>query len=1048
MKNEKYNEKYRYMVIVVLIALMSSVLVESVYAADNITHNSKKIEKNLKIQVNNAEEAMDDAKSELNSARKKLANYKEDLADLQKKAKSFGKNTNPKKVKSVNDEISRISALIKSQESAVAIAETKVKTNSDAFATAEKALDNYRIQKKAEADALKKAEADAKAAQKRAEQALKAEREAPKKQKRMLEDNLDKAEAALKAANKNLEVSKKKLVNSKEDLADLQKKAKSFGKNANPDKIKKVTDKIQQVSSLVKANESAVTSAQDKVVVAKNGYNSARKELLDFVNNQKAEEQKKLQEKSAKSKSKVDAKVKAQAELLRAEKEYELANARLKATKNRELTIAQISKAEKDLADAKAKMNVANATLADAQKALAAEEKNVASVKNAVKAKKATVADLKKAETARDLAKANVRQMKSKAENLAELNKHTENVLKEQKNKLNAIPVDYVVSAEGMGNINAVAVAEDSLFKASENLANARHAYNMTFQKKATYVERSLSEEELSELVKKAERRSGLKFAGDVSWFASVEVNGDSLLSPFISGMPKADAVKVAKERAIDAGFYLVGIEILEDGKTVLINKGSIGNINVEFGKNYLTEDGGETFVKTTSKFFTEQQIKNKFGEGKKVDAVEPGKVFNFTTIQNRFYDLNAHPDIARADIKFTPNPDATKRALDVNIFIEEDDDLLAPAHFIFGVDNFGSMDGADEWMARGTVQLLNLWHSDHALTVNGNYSLGGSLFGVAGSYYIPRLETGSWYDLAWTLHGGYTDVDTEDVVPAIDVEGKGYFGGLQVSKRLVDRRESSLDLSLGLTYRYVDSALVIDGEKWKMGKDGEGYEILPLSLALIYTDKQVDSWGGRNYATIEAVHNVGGSSLEEMQYYRATIDDEAYTLLRAQVARIQLLGDYTAADASGLWMLFAKLDSQFADGPLNGAEQFGLGGHGAVRGYDERQFMADSGVSGTFEVRTPLILGVFDRTPNQKLPWDRMQFVGFFDYGWYNLEDGLGEGKDDSEFICSVGLGLRFVGAENAQLRLDWGIPLIKDDEKFDTDSAGRIHLSMQLQF
>jgi type I restriction enzyme M protein len=31
---------------------------------------------------------------------------------------------------------------------------------------------------------------------------------------------------------------------------------------------------------------------------------------------------------------------------------------------------------------------------------------------------------------------------------------------------------------------------------------------------------------------------------------------------------------------------------------------------------------------------------------------------------------------------------------------------------------------------------------------------------------------------------------------------------------------------------------------------------------------------------------------------------------------------------------------------------------------------------------------------------------------------------------------------------RFDWGIPLIKDDEKFDTDSAGRIHLSMQVQF
>lgn len=947
----KTTKKCLYVLVAIFMVAISPMFIESVHAAENNTIENNKVvktvkqqQKELKKKVAVAEEALEDANGFYAAQSKKLAGYKNELAYYQKKSSSFDKNTNQKKVKEVNAEISKYTSLIYSQEKAVASATEKV---NEATANLNNAKAEYQ-----------KFEAD-----------QEAEKEAHKQ--KMLVDKKARKQKKEEYATKKV-VGEKQIETSKAIRDDKEKQNKAY------------------------------VSAERAWVL----YTDAKEEL----------------EKVKKSNNKEEI-TKAQNKLIELEKDLEQ-----KVAEYRKFNDAIAHDAyEKIFADAANAQE--DAAFTDVKKVY--DEYHNAYVSY----------------TSIDTPNADKDQIKK---NLDLLEKKLEEKIEEYKKynpAINLLIYEKTLRDDPQKTLKQLAEAQ-------QNLDQANHDF-ISHLGKLPY--RVLPLSDSTNVISKVQEKTGLKFKpahrqSDLDYFAALEINEQRLISQFevINQWNTKDklvneVVALTKQRAIDAGFYLIGIDYAKEENTIYVDMGHIGEVKVVFGTN--TQDGFVENTATGTTFFTEKQIKNRFGQGRKTEPVQNGEVFNFNTIQDRFYELNAHPDIKRADIRFSPNTNVANRALDITLNVEENDSLLAPAHFIFGIDNFGSMDGSDEWMARGTVQFLNLWQCDHALTVNGNYSLGGSLYGVAGSYYIPRSENGSLFDIAWTLHGGYTDVSTEDVVPAIDVEGKGYFGGLQASKRLIDSRDYSLDLSLGLTYRYVDSALVIDGQKWKMGKNGEGYEIMPLSLALIYTSKSIDSFGGRNYATIEAVHNIGGSSLEEMQHYRATIDDEAYTLVRAQIARIQLLSEIDKM-TSGSWMLFAKLDSQFADGPLNGAEQFGLGGHGTVRGYEERQFMADSGVAGTLEIRTPLILGLIDRYPMERMPWDRMQFVGFFDYGWYNLEDGLGEGDDDSEFICSVGLGLRFVGAENAQLRLDWGIPLIKDDEKFDTDSAGRIHLSMQLQF
>ena len=569
-----------------------------------------------------------------------------------------------------------------------------------------------------------------------------------------------------------------------------------------------------------------------------------------------------------------------------------------------------------------------------------------------------------------------------------------------------------------------------------------------------------------------------------------------------------AQAADRLKRRAVYGGFYFCGADASEadaEEKTVWVDKGRFGPSTVRFGHL----DEGRAFATdeddTHGRIYDATNIlarlapapaaapreagTNDLAFAQAGDPLE-GAAFNFADFRKRFNALNANPDIVRADVRFEPaddfdygydaeDPDMgafrqTNRTVRTVVNVVEAR-RPAPIHGVLSVDNFNSMGEpdkivgeADTWMARLLLQRrLGLFAADDALSIQGNVSLGGSLYGGAVSYYVPRDEDARFWRrgegaaaLAWTIHGGYTDVDQKDVISDLDVLGTGYYGGLQLSTRLADSGAGTWDLSAGLTYRYVENAVRIGGEEIKFGVGGDGYELLPLSVALLYADKDLDSLRGRNFATIEGVYNLGLSDEGELKAFRSTIDDANYILARIQFARLQLINE----GASSAWLpriLFFKADGQWASTQVVGAEQYGLGGHSTVRGYAERQFMGDTGVSATLELRTPIQLNpaFFERRRDDPYKADeRLQFVVFLDAGWFLLEDGArnadGTRTDDDKFLAGIGVGLRYsiddvrvLSREISPVfRLDWGFPLSTSD--IDTSSAGVIHTSLQFPF
>lgn len=651
--------------------------------------------------------------------------------------------------------------------------------------------------------------------------------------------------------------------------------------------------------------------------------------------------------------------------------------------------------------------------------------------------------------------------------------KEAKKELEEANNKLRGIQKKKSAASPGAKDsfVQSVNDAVAALTVAQEKYDNARKEYNATFSIPHRYRTETLSPEQVGKRLAKYEKT--IVFRGDTTWLASTSVDGKPLLSHFDGADSVETAVASAARAAAEGGFFFAGMEVMPDKdgdrSVVQVDKGRVAFVNVMFENAKNAKNGN---------VFSETSITNMLSVG---NGLEGGKAFNWYDLRNRFASLNAHPDIELADVvlkvlksdaafnysREDGTPGTKGRGVAADVIIDDRASwfsFLGPvgseAHLSLGIDNFGSLGAMDNvagdaeaWMARATLQWLNVWDCNHSITLSGLSSIEGSLYGGTGAYMIPRKGRGSliWdgvFDPSLTVHGGYTKVDEESVVPGIDVEGTGWFGGAQMSVRLLENQagDAYLDLSLGATYREVESAIRVGGEKLEMGKDnGSPYDILPLSVALMgaYKDGIFGDWTARNYATVEYVRNLGGSSAEELGYYRSSIEDDGdeYQLFRAQFARLQMLGD--TVHAEGLPMLFLRVEGQYAPDPLVGAEQFGLGGHNSIRGYAEREFMGDSGFSATFELRSPLMVGIFSKSG-----LDRWQFLTFYDIGRYELIDGLGEGSDDTETLSSWGLGLRLGIGDTAQFRLDWGLPIKKDDEKFESCHSGRVTTSFQLFF
>ncbi len=118
-------------------------------------------------------------------------------------------------------------------------------------------------------------------------------------------------------------------------------------------------------------------------------------------------------------------------------------------------------------------------------------------------------------------------------------------------------------------------------------------------------------------------------------------------------------------------------------------------------------------------------------------------------------------------------------------------------------------------------------------------------------------------------------------------------------------------------------------------------------------------------------------------------------------------------------------------------SEQLGLGGYDSIRGYDERQYNADTGIFINQELRFPSFSVFRSKHPNP----DQMYFFAFLDAG-VGMDNKSIFGVKDWNYLIGVGPGVRYSFGPYFTARCDFGFKLHRQDNF--TGGIGMAHFSI----
>ena len=426
----------------------------------------------------------------------------------------------------------------------------------------------------------------------------------------------------------------------------------------------------------------------------------------------------------------------------------------------------------------------------------------------------------------------------------------------------------------------------------------------------------------------------------------------------------------------------------------------------------------------------------------KRLKGVNDNEVFNYKRLRSVLSDINGHPDlladtkIAVRDAREGDKADSPyTRFADVSLDVEDS----FPFHAIWDVNNYGMKD-IEEWQTSLTLQYLNLTRADDILTVTPAMSFNAELLSISASYMRPF----DWLlGMRGTVYGGYSYLDSDDVLPSLALEGTGYFVGFNWSANLYDTDQRNVAFNVGLMYRYLEDEWSVAAYKLKKREVG----FLPLTAGFSYADKKGDWLGGRDFLNIGITYTIASTEDDLWEYTDGA--KEHYVIYRVGWQRLQPLFAESIPDDQKwrAWSLYTRAEGQFTGDSLISAERLAYGGYNCLRGYRTRGYLGDNGVYGTIELRTPIlcdsVASLFgDRTG--KTPIDRLQFLAFTDLGWINYKESYPNMEDD-ETLFSAGIGARLGVTKYTSLNCDLAFPLRKayaDEQDRDVE----VYLSVKV--
>jgi len=347
--------------------------------------------------------------------------------------------------------------------------------------------------------------------------------------------------------------------------------------------------------------------------------------------------------------------------------------------------------------------------------------------------------------------------------------------------------------------------------------------------------------------------------------------------------------------------------------------------------------------------------------------------------------------------------------------------------------------------------QHANLFNHDHTLTLaytsSADAPAGVKVDIFSLGYRVPFYALGDSLDVIYGKSGVNTPSTSPTLGGALGIVGKGDVFGLRWNHHFARRGEYSSKLIFGFDYKYINSRCTSAGDP--AGIDPP----TPLIAACVpYTTRPFSlSYSGQRLSPGQMFdYNIGiaynwalGTNYTNLD---GATDRYSYLTSGNRSARddfkvVRLGGSYLTAFQTD-WQVRVAASGQYAGKPLLSAEQFGLAGSTAVRGFTERAASADSGYVVNAEAYTPELAKAVG-VPGS------LRVLAFYDFSrGYNHgvpEDSLTPAKIG---VASIGAGVRYGIGKDFSLRFDLGQVLDAGPPNTKGRGDWRGHLNVMLAF
>ena len=384
--------------------------------------------------------------------------------------------------------------------------------------------------------------------------------------------------------------------------------------------------------------------------------------------------------------------------------------------------------------------------------------------------------------------------------------------------------------------------------------------------------------------------------------------------------------------------------------------------------------------------------------------SLREGETVDGDQLQEDVRWLNTNP-FRSTDLAFQPGeaPGTTDVILEVN-------DRM-PLRFFFTYDNYGIDLTGKNRLSTG-FNFGNLFNLDQQLNFQYTTST-QEIFNSLNAYSASWIVPFPWRNYL-TIYGAYAGSQAE-IAPNNTLKGDSWQVSARYNAPLPMIFEYTHEVYGGFDFKQSSNSLLIFNTPIQGGGGFGLYNVFQLTAG--YSGNIPDPIGSTSFE-VAGFYSPGGlGTLNDQDTYsqiRANADpDYGYGKLNLKRGFVLPLN----------FSLTGAFNGQITTSNLMPTEQYGLGGYNTVRGYDERVANGDNAWVVNVEFRTPpgSIAKIFD---NQEIE-DRIQFLGFFDYGFVGFNNA--QPGQNSTYLMGVGPGLRYNIDRFLSVQFDWGFQLMK---------------------